>query len=293
MSSRIRRLDLRTRHTGNAIAETLIALLALAPLIAGIPLLGKQIDIKQKTFDAARYSVWERVVWRSIGTTNSKSEEDIRLETRDRVLGDPRAGMSNLESLRSAGITENPLWRDSKQQRLVDYHRDQAGLAIDFNERQAPVDVGYFLVPGVAHGDGPIATIGGLLRVEDLKLARRTFATTELQLGVRSILHNAAQVPRTLGSRDEADDDSELLSHRARAAILSDAWSASDENDFRRRIDWVTTDELIETLELPARPIGSMALGKGELLYGEGQFGWDPSLDVNSTTLPRAYVTRE
>ena len=48
MSSRIRRLDLRTRHTGNAIAETLIALLALAPLIAGIPLLQRRDTLRKR-----------------------------------------------------------------------------------------------------------------------------------------------------------------------------------------------------------------------------------------------------
>ena len=58
-------------------AETLVALLALAPFIAGIPLLGKQLDIKQKTYDASRYAVWERTVWRSDGTSESQEQKQI------------------------------------------------------------------------------------------------------------------------------------------------------------------------------------------------------------------------
>jgi hypothetical protein len=57
-------------------------------------------------------------------------------------------------------------------------------------------------------------------------------------------------------------------------------------------VDYVTTDELLESLELPARPIGAMALGKGRLLYGEGQYAWEPELRPSSNTLPAAYITR-
>ena len=58
--------------SGNAMAEVLVALLGLSPLIAGIPLLGKQLDIKQKGYDCARYIAWERTVWRS-SVENSKA----------------------------------------------------------------------------------------------------------------------------------------------------------------------------------------------------------------------------
>jgi hypothetical protein len=34
------------------------------------------------------------------------------------------------------------------------------------------------------------------------------------------------------------------------------------------------------------------ARGKGEPLYGEGQYGWDPDLRPRSTTLPAAYIDR-
>jgi hypothetical protein len=283
-----------SRHqVGSAMAETLIALLAFAPFIAAIPLLGKQTDIKQKTFDAARYSVWERVVWRNSGTVSRKSEEQLTLEVRDRVLGDPRTGVLDGDALANAGITENPLWRDRASERLIDYEQRRSGVEMNFDEEQAPVDVGYFLVPGVAYGEGALAAIANVLQVEDLNLSRRSFASATLALAVRPILVDAARVRRTLGEKNSAQDNARSLIQGASGAILSDTWSAADEADFRRRVDRLTTDELLENLELPARAIGSMALGKGELLYGEGQFAWNPDLQPNSTTLPRAYVREE
>jgi hypothetical protein len=72
--------------------------------------------------------------------------------------------------------------------------------------------------------------------------------------------------------------------------LLSDTWSSRDEDGFRRRVDDVTVNELIEQLELPGKPIGLQALGKGRQLFGEGQFGWDPDLRPKSNTLPHDYI---
>jgi hypothetical protein len=280
------------RPAGNATVETLVALLALSPFLVGIPLLGKQLDIKHKTYDAARYSVWERSVWRSDGTSNRKSDEDITLEARDRAIGDPRVGLLAVHDLRTQGITENRLWLDHSRERLVDYERNEAAIDVDFDERRTPVQVGDLFAPGLAHGDGALGAAAELLRVDDLDLNRRAFANVSLALGVRPVLSEFADARRTLGARAPANTAAAATVLRASGAVLSDTWSAHDEEDFRRRVDYVTTDELLESLELPARPIGSMAMGKGRLLYGEGQYAWERELRPSSNTLPAAYITR-
>lgn len=277
---------------GSAMTETLVALLALAPFLIGVPLLGKQADIKHKTFDAARYGVWERTVWRNHGTGNVKSVDDITLETRDRVLGDPKAPLLDTAALRTEGITENHLWRDRNRERLIDYERNARGLAQTLDERATPVGVGNFMVPSLAHGDGLVASLAELLRVQDLDLNRRAFAEADVQIQVRPRLSELASSPRSLGQRAESDARHDPLSLEARGAILSDTWAASDESEFRRRVDYVTTNELIEFLETPARALGALALGRGRPLYGEGQFAWEPELKPRSTDLPAAYVER-
>ncbi len=277
---------------GSAMAETLVALLALTPFLIGVPLLGKQADIKHKSFDAARYGVWERTVWRSDGTSNVKSTQDITLETRDRVLGHPGTPLVEMDALRSEGITENSLWRDRSQERLIDYEHDASGVSQGIDEHPSPVDVGYFLIPNLAYGNGSIASVASLLRVEDLDLNRRAFATTQVQIRVRPSLSELASSPPALTHGVHTQEPHAALTLQARGGILSDTWAAARETEFRRRIDYVTTNEFIELLELPARAIGSLALGRGRPLYGEGQFAWEPDLQPRSTDLPAAYVQR-
>ena len=118
------------------------------PFILGIPLLGKQLDVKHKTYDAARYAVWERTVWRNDSLSNRKGDDDISLEVRDRTLGDPVAGLLAAAQLRSEGLTENPFWRDAHKQRLMDYRDDNAPVSVTQAAQRTPVEVGYQLVPG-------------------------------------------------------------------------------------------------------------------------------------------------
>ena len=281
------------RERGSAMAETIVSLLALAPFIVAIPLLGKQLDIKQKTFDATRYSMWERTVWRSDGASNRKSEEDITLEARDRTLGSPLAGVLDVEDIRSQGVTENPLWRDGQRRRLLDHNDDGAPIERNANERPAPVDVGYVLVPAIAYGDGPLGELQRLLRLDSLSLNRRAYASTSLSVGVRPVLAQRADRPVSLGEVRVTDGERPQIVQSASGAMLSDTWTASDEAQFQRRIDDVTIDELVELFELPGRVIGLQALGKGDPLYGEGQFAWDPELRPRTSNVPAAYIERQ
>jgi hypothetical protein len=273
-------------------AETIVTLLAVSPFIVGIPLLGKQMDIKHKTFDTARYSVWERTVWRSDGAANRKSEEDITLEARDRTLGSPLAGLTDVENLRTQGITENRLWRDWRRQRLLDYDENGAAASLTYNERPTPVEVGLLLVPGIAYGDGVLGNLQQLLRLDSLNLTRRAFASSTVAVGVRPVVGELADRAVTLGEENEPESDRSQIVHRASGAILSETWSSRNEDAMRRRVDDVTVNELVELFELPGRPIGIQALGKGQPLYGEGQFSWEPDLRPRSTVLPAAYIER-
>ncbi|MFL6618872.1 MAG: hypothetical protein ACJ8MH_09735 [Povalibacter sp.] len=280
------------RETGNAMAESIVALLALSPFIVGIPLLGKQLDIKHKSYDSARYSVWERTVWRSDGASNRKSEDDITLETRDRALGSPLAGVLDVETLRSVGITENSLWRDRQRERLLNYENTEAPIQITYREQPTPVDVGYWLVPGIAYGTGVLGTVQRALHLDSLNLNQRTFARSSAAIGIRPSLGELADRKVSLGDTSNSPTERGELVLTSTGALLSDTWASRDEDAMRRRVDDVTVNELIEQLELPGKPIGMQALGKGKQLFGEGQFGWDPDLRPRSSTLPSAYIDR-
>lgn len=282
---------LKHRMRANATVEVLVTLAAVSPFLVGIPLLGKQLDIKHKTYDAARYSVWERTVWSNGGSMNQKTEEEISLESRDRTLGDPRTGLTPLHALREQGLSENPLWVDTSNRRIVNGRDATRDIDLVVNEHPSPVDVGYGFAAGVAYGEGPIERVADALRLGNLALNRRGFASASISMSVQP-LRRVARSPSPNAISLEVQRDEPDLVHRATAAILSDTWSARDENTLGRRVDNVTTDEMIEELERPGRIMGMQARGKGQPLYGEGQYGWDPDLRPRSTVLPASYIQR-
>ncbi|WP_116811700.1 hypothetical protein [Steroidobacter cummioxidans] len=259
---------MRSTNRGNAIVETIVALAVLSPFLGCIALLGKQLDVKHKTFDALRYSVWERTVW----TDNAKADADVRMEALDRTFGAPNTGVTASDSLRSEGVSQNPLWRHHRRSLLT----TPVGSAISFqsSDDAAPVDAGYLLMPGLAHGTGPLGVAATSLRMDDLNLNRHSFVSATIEANLQPLL----------AQRDSP------LTQRASGALLSDTWSPRDENEFGRRVDRITASELIEALELPGRVIAMQALTKGGPLYGEGQYGWDPQLRPRSNALPAAYV---
>lgn len=261
-----------TINRGNALVETVVALTALLPFVGGIVLLGKQLDVKHKSFDALRYSVWERTVWSGSGA-NAKADADITMEALDRSFGDPSVGLLPPDSLRSAGVSRNPLWQHHGQTLLTTPSTN--AFSSHLSDAAAPVEPGHLLMPGLAHGSGPVSAAAKALQMDDLGLNRKAFATAAIEANIRSFFDGP---------------DAKPLTQRATGAVLSDTWSPRDENDFARRVDRITANELIETLERPGRPLALQSLGKGGPLYGEGQFGWDPQLRPRSTALPSAYV---
>jgi hypothetical protein len=258
-------------HRGNALIETIVALAALAPFVTGMVLLGKQLDVKHKTYDALRYSVWERTVWNG----NAKSTNDITMEAQDRSFGHPHAGVWSTHSLRTGGVSQNPLWNENRRRLLADApsgtHSDSA----------PPVQTGYALVPALAHGGGPLSSVAHSLQLRDLELDARAFATSRLTANLRAVLAERAQ----------PNADVRPITHVAQGAVLSDVWSSRDEREFGRKADHLTADELVEGLELPGRPLAMQSPSKGGPLYGEGQYSWDPNLRPRSNSLPSAYIT--
>jgi len=280
------------RERGNAMAETLVALLALTPFIAGIPLLGKQLDIKQKAYDASRYSVWERTLWSREGE-HGKSDADLALEARDRTLGHPLSGLVTVSSLRAEGVTENPLWRDIRNRSLLKLGEHGSPLEISHRELSTPVEVGRWLVPGITYGAGPLGHVEKTLQLDDLGLPQRAFASIALTIRVQPLLAQLADSSVSLARPSPPQRAHQPLRQAANGAILSDTWSARDENSFGERVDRLVADELIDDIERPGRPIGLQALRNGGPLYGEGQFGWDPDFKPNSTSLPSFYLEQD
>ncbi len=126
------------KQRGQAMTETLItASTVLVPMMLLIPLLGKYIDIKHATIQAARYEAWEYTVWystnsvrygpwsngeRSSGFQNLKgsnlpqpikSVTALQNESRKRFFSNTDSLLTGTDA--STGWVEdnaNPLWKD-------------------------------------------------------------------------------------------------------------------------------------------------------------------------------------
>ncbi len=89
----------------------------------------------------------------------------------------------------------------------------------------------------------PVGAVADALRMDDLNLNRRSFASATIEANIRPLLaHGDAP-----------------LTQRATGALLSDTWSPRDESEFGRRVDRIVANELIEDLELPGRILSMQA----------------------------------
>lgn len=283
---------------GGALTETLVAMLAFIPFAIGVPLLGKQLDIKEKSIDATRYSVWERTVWRSSGN-NSKTADDILVEVRDRIMGNARAGVLSVGNLRTQGITENVMWIDHAGNRLLaSTQNDGQSVAVSDKMEASPKDVGWLNVPGAAYGKGSVFSVFKVLGWKDMGFDPNSFVRGDVTIRLRSELEQLAQQSRTLGPRTGASNLLPSLEQQAHGGILSDTWAAKEESSYRGRIDRLTADEGIILAETPGISVGAFG-PKGNALYGEGRYGWGkglgkgPDPSAPSNVLPSAYIKEQ
>ena len=93
----MRNLKINNKYqAGQAITEfNVTAAFVLVPLFIMIPLIGKHIDMKHSSVQAARYMAWERTVWfedstKPKGSTKAqvKSQKQLVKETRERFFGE-------------------------------------------------------------------------------------------------------------------------------------------------------------------------------------------------------------
>jgi hypothetical protein len=259
--------------------------------------LGKQLDIKHKSYDATRYAVWERTVYRSDGA--QKSAADIDLEARDRSFGNARAGLSTAASLRNDGVTQNVLWRDRAGQRLLvggggDRNGPQPFSSTEA-PRESPVEVGRITVPQIAYGSNAVGNaVMTALGVKPIGVNRDSFATAGFTVRMRPTLGAMADRPFALRPSGQ-QSNRQPIEQAASGGILSDTWSPRSEDDLHTRIDNLVANERLWQAEMPGMALGFLG-GKGTPLYGEGQYGFGrgyldgPDFSVPSTSLPSNYV---
>lgn len=153
------RVSPRGRGRGAALTELVVLTLLLVPLIVGIPMLGKLIDVRLSAVQASRYAVWEASV---------DAQATPPTNVAERFFGDP----ANAIVSRPTAPGENPLWGPASR----------GGAASDprFGAADVRVDparvaaLAYAEVPDTLRGEGVARRGGEAVRAAGEALAGST-----------------------------------------------------------------------------------------------------------------------
>ncbi len=251
--------------SGSALVETTILMLVMLPVVFGLAMVGNLIDLKQTTEQAARYSAWESTVYpdasansTSVDTVNDRffavSESPISSQpntsAQNRLWGSQGLAIADLQSRSEFTIDESSL--------TVAYGASQQSSTLSMKIGQTVGRSGEFLegVSGNAWG----------LTAEGL-----TASTVGINI-------NASEWLPSGGADCAAEDGQACLS--SQAAILSDGWSASDDEQARQRVRSLMPASVLEPIGNAVSVVGHLPLFN-ELKDLRGAFG-----HVDMTVLP-------
>lgn len=255
----------RRTGTGQATTELLIAAsFVLVPLLILIPLLGKYIDIRHATIQAARYEAWEYTVWYN-GTAGGISDDrpngypnTLPIKTVNQLEAESMRRFFSRTDLPISGddvdgwddVDRNTLWTDHRNGRLWDGTLDSA-TPTDRNE------------PTPDLSGGIMSDIIGILDLifealaGALALGGSSVGFTAINVDGYSVSEVATvvRVPDGLidfaNMYDEGVDDTTGgfdLTFRSRAAVLTDSWNAGGLEHTTNQAGGLVPTKLLQTL---------------------------------------------
>ncbi len=223
---------------GSAISETLVGLLALLPAFWAMDYLGRLHDMQRSAVHAARYAIWDQTAARN-------PRDGLSLEIRDRIHGNEHASLKAIRRLRTAGVSQNPLW-DNARGPLI--NKDAPARV---QAQQASGDMGLpavgIGVGGLAHGD----RLPSALRIAGLGARMLDFERERLAIYQADVSARPLQ-----GSR--AGDQPVTLT--ARGALTTGDWQAFNDASYQRRTEDIVASETFSMISKPATMVGYFPL---------------------------------
>jgi len=261
--------------------EVLVSMLFFLPVFLMVPVIGKYLDVKQKTIEASRYAAWERSVWADPGhnwgkdtTTNSKSDDIIATEVDRRFFGHLSQMISHQSALpHKDGVVDNPMWNTTNT-KIEMFEKKQNGST-------KPVESYLPILKGVKTGSKKLRAF---TEIKEQKTPATPLVVGQvadmMKLGAEDYV--IATVSTPIKNHSISKDDKLVIS--AKSALLTNTWSAPDEAKFEDRVDSFyyheTANGIVKT-GIAIASVGLIALG----LYHDGfSFSVEPAVD--STVLP-------
>ncbi len=232
------------RHYGGALIEFVYLSMIMAPLFFAIPMIGKLIDLKQTTIQASRYSAWETTVYP--GGSNGNMPTAVK----ERFFGDNKNAFVSYSS--EAG--SNPLWGDDE-------------INVNgrwWNETDAVIDEGS--VSGMPYQT--IITSGG----NGFEIGNQASNSGEILDGVSGNtwglesngyvradinldIQESTWLERTQGN---CGGENSYTCINASSVIMNDGWSASGNDQVRRRVRSLMPASILEPIGNAVSLLGNL-----------------------------------
>ncbi|MBT3058103.1 MAG: hypothetical protein AB2588_00235 [Candidatus Thiodiazotropha sp.] len=264
-----------SKQCGNATVETILIATVMAPLLSGIPLIGKLADIDNSTTQASRYLAWEQTVARPGSDTQPQTE--LETEIRNRFYLDPDLQIRTNQQLADQDSI-NPMWTgyglsdDETVNRLVDQD-SSVGYTLQ-NDRPHGL-TGTMSAAIVTMGRAMAGLSGGDWRIEDRGLYRG-----EVSIEVSRTAFLASGI-----DCDGMESESITLCISRTNTIFVDSWDAENAgqagNRARTFVPAGALEPVGDSLAVIRRIIPFFADITGLRSDGNGGFGY-----VNPNVLP-------
>lgn len=217
-------LKQRRLQRGQAMAEfTIAAAFVLIPLFLMIPLLGKFIDMKATTIQAARYAAWERTAWygNSDWAAGQKSDSQIQSEVQQRFFADaPNAPLRSTDKTLTGTIGGKPLWHDHSGASMLSSY--SAGLG---GGTQTPGTLEAFLGRALK-----IVELIDTVLGSNFKLDMKSLYTSTVNL-------NAAQTAAISRATDSEVSGFAAPNFVANQVLVANGWSANGPEFVKKQIE--------------------------------------------------------
>ncbi len=272
---------------GQALTEVLISMVVFAPMILMIPVIGKYIDVKQKTIEASRYAVWERSVWADPENSwnsgeQQKSNEDIALEVDRRFFGHLSQKIADKSAYPYKKSVVNPMWNTintkPKNNTTIDaYQPILNGVNGNSKTLRAYTKMTADDMPGSA-----LIGVDQVASLMDIKVKDFITATVSTPLKNHSL-----------------SDDNLII--QAKSALLTNTWSVPNKKEFTQRVDdLVLGDEVNDLIIKVSGNIislgGAIAIGlyypDFYFLHADFKF-LKTDVEIDSTDLPKHLLRKK
>jgi Flp pilus assembly protein TadG len=191
------------RHQrGQSTVEFVVIALALVPLLIGITLLGKYLDLMNATEQASRYVAFEGMARNS--SNSWKSDVELAAEVRRRFFSNSDAPVKTNDTAGDFSAHRNPLWTDHTGRPFLDTFAQDVGVRTTIADRNA------------------IATARPIANA--LNLPSANWYTGQVTV-------TPANVP------EFRPFDGLNLNITRRTVLLADTWTAANAAEVRRRIE--------------------------------------------------------